>query len=76
LGLHKWEDYGEAVLIEWKEPGFVPGTTEKIKKYVHSQRKCSRCGTMEKRIFADNADGTTAAIGWEKTTEKTQNSTD
>lgn len=66
LGLHKWQDYGEVVLIEWKEPGFVPSTKETIRKYVHSQRKCSQCGLAEKRIFADNRDGTKAAIGWER----------
>jgi hypothetical protein len=64
LGLHKWENVGELVLLTWKEPGFVPGTTEKIRKYVHTERKCSRCSIAQKRILADNPDGTQAAIGW------------
>lgn len=76
LGLHKWENYGEVVVIEWKEPGFAPGTTAKIKKSVHAERKCPRCRTVEKRIFADYADGTRAAVGWEKVTDNTQNQTD
>jgi len=63
-------------LIEWKEPGFAPGTTTKIKKSVRAERKCPRCGTVEKRIFADNANGTRAAVGWEKVTDNTQNETD
>jgi hypothetical protein len=35
---------------------------------------CSRCGIKEKRIFAENIDGSKAAIGWERIDEKTQNS--
>lgn len=74
LGLHKWKNQGEVVLITWKEPGFFPGTTTKVRKYVHSERMCSRCGTKEKRKFAENIDGTLAAVGWERIGEGTQNS--
>jgi hypothetical protein len=35
---------------------------------------CSRCGIKEKRIFAENIDGSKAAIGWERIYDKTQNS--
>jgi hypothetical protein len=74
LGLHKWKNYGEVVLIKWKEPGFVPSTTTKMQKFVDSERMCSRCGIKEKRIFAENIDGSKAAIGWERIYDKTQNS--
>ena len=76
LGFHKWKNYGEVVLIEWKEPGFVPGTKEKIQKLVHAQRKCTRCGIMEKTIFADNIDGTKSAVGRERISDETPNPTD
>jgi len=74
LGMHKWKDYGEIAKITWKEPGFVPSTTEKIEKYVYSERQCLRCGIRLKRIFAPNRDGTQAAIGWEKVTNETASS--
>jgi hypothetical protein len=61
-------------LIKWKEPGFVPSTKTTMQKFVHSERMCSRCGIKEKRIFAENIDGSKAAIGWERIDEKTQNS--
>ncbi|MGA2308719.1 MAG: hypothetical protein ABSG57_04105 [Candidatus Bathyarchaeia archaeon] len=75
LGLHKWKNYGEVVKISWKEPGFVPSTTEKIEKFVHSERMCLRCGIKERRRFAENRDGSQAAIGWERINNGTQNST-
>jgi hypothetical protein len=71
--LHKWKDSGELVLISWKEPGFVPGTTQKIQKYVHPERVCQRCGLKERRIFAENRDGTKAAVGWERIGSEAQN---
>jgi len=76
LGLHKWKNFGEVIMTTWKEPGAFPGTTTKIKKYLQSERKCSRCGIMEKRIFADNPDGTKAPMGWTKTSDETQKSED
>ena len=75
LGVHKWKNYGEIVKISWKEPGFVPATTEKIEKLVHSERMCLRCGIKEKRIYAENRDGSQAAIGWDRINSGTQNST-
>jgi hypothetical protein len=74
LGIHKWKNYGEIVKIAWKEPGFVPSTTQKIEKYVYSERECLRCGMRLRRLFAPNRDGTQAAIGWEKTTNDTKSS--
>jgi hypothetical protein len=74
LRLHKWKNYGEIVLITWKEPGFVPATTHKMQKLVHSERMCSRCGVKERRKFAENADGTKAAVGWEKIKDESQES--
>jgi hypothetical protein len=71
LRFHKWKNYGEIVKISWKEPGFVPSTTEKIEKYVYSERMCLRCGIKEKRIFAGNKDGSQAAVGWERISDKT-----
>jgi len=59
------------VKISWKEPGFVPATTEKIEKYVHSERMCLRCGIKERRKFAGNRDGSQAAVGWERISDKT-----
>jgi hypothetical protein len=75
LGLHRWKNYGEIVKISWKEPGFVPSTTEKIEKYVHSERMCLRCGMKEKRIYAGNRDGSQAAVGWEIIDNLKQDST-
>lgn len=70
LGLHKWRNYGERVLVHWKEPGFLPGTKVKKQKYVLSERKCLRCGIREKRKFFENLDGTSAVAGWERPKEK------
>jgi hypothetical protein len=65
LGMHKWRDYGESVLIVWKEPGFIPGVKTERRKNVLSLRECPRCGVKQKRIFSENIDGTMAAVGWE-----------
>jgi len=65
LGFHRWRNYGERVLIVWKEPGFLPGTKQERRKHVFSERECLRCGIKEKRKFSENIDGTLAAIGWE-----------
>jgi len=70
LGLHKWRNYGERVLIAWEEPGFIIGTKKKIWKYVFSERECLRCGIKEKRLFSENIDGTLAAAGWKRIENK------
>lgn len=63
--MHKWRNYGESVLIVWKEPGFIPSVKTQRHKHVLSQRECPRCGVKQKRIFSENIDGTMAAAGWE-----------
>ncbi|MCK4478168.1 hypothetical protein KAU88_06545 [Candidatus Bathyarchaeota archaeon] len=65
LGFHRWRDYGERVLLIWKEPGLLPGTKQGRRKHVFSERGCLRCGIKEKRKFSENVDGTLAAAGWE-----------
>lgn len=70
LGLHKWKNHGEKVLIVWKEPGFIPGTKVEKRKHVLSERECLRCGIKEKRKFSENLDGTQAAAGWERVAQK------
>jgi hypothetical protein len=42
---------------------------------VHSERMCLRCGIKERRRFAENRDGSQAAIGWERINNGTQNLT-
>jgi len=69
---HKWKNYGDIVLITWKEPGFVPGTTQKIQKHAYSERMCSRCGIKERRKFRDNVDGTKASVGWDRLNQEGQ----
>lgn len=66
LGLHKWRNYGEKVLIVWEEPGLIPFTKKEMKKLVYCKRECLRCGIKEKRKFLENIDGTLAAAGWER----------
>jgi len=65
LGFHRWRDYGERVLLIWKEPGLLPGTKQERRKHVFSERECLWCGIKEKRKFSENVDGTLAAAGWE-----------
>ena len=72
LGLHKWRNYGEKVLIVWEEPGLIPFTKKEMKKLVYCKRECLRCGIKEKRKFLKNIDGTLAAAGWERI-EPTEN---
>ena len=43
LGLHKWKNYGNTVMIYWQEKGFVFGF-ETHSKLVYEKRKCLRCG--------------------------------
>jgi hypothetical protein len=63
--LHKWRNYGESVLIVWKEPGLIPGIKSEKRKHVYSERECLQCGLKMKRKFSENLDGTQAAVGWE-----------
>lgn len=64
MGMHKWSNCGDRVLICWAEPGFVPGTKKEIQREVFCERECLRCGIKERRKFSENIDGTKAADGW------------
>jgi len=71
LGLHKWKDYGELVLITWKEPGVVSvGYTVSKSKNVYTKRKCLRCGVSVERILVNNPDGTVSCVGWRPLSEE------
>jgi len=63
LGLHKWRNYGESVVITWKEPGSLGFTT--YGREVFTQRECLRCGIKVKRKLVHNSDGTLSCIGWD-----------
>jgi len=66
LGLHKWRNYGDSVVITWKEPGaIVPTSYTTQSKEVLTKRKCLRCGVRMKRRLVHNLDGTLSCIGWD-----------
>jgi len=66
LRLHKWRNYGESVVITWKEPGLiVPTSYVTQKRQVFTKRKCLRCGIRMKRRLIYNPDGTLSCIGWD-----------
>jgi len=70
LRLHKWRNYGESVVISWKEPGIIVPTSYRTEtKQVFTKRKCLRCGLRVKRRLVNNPDGTLACIGWENLSE-------
>lgn len=70
LKLHKWRNYGESVVITWKEPGvIVPTSYTTQSRDVFTKRKCLRCGIRMKRILIKNPDGTLSCIGWEPLSE-------
>jgi len=71
LGLHKWRDYGEKVVVTWKEPGRLGymhagrlGFTTHGRE-VLTHRECLRCGIKVKRKLVHNSDGTLSCIGWD-----------
>jgi hypothetical protein len=67
LGLHKWRDFGEKVMIVWKEPAVVKTPYEKFtqkSRKVFTKKKCLRCGIGMKRRLIENPDGTSSCIGW------------
>jgi hypothetical protein len=66
MGLHKWRNFGDRVMISWTESGLIPGTKKDIRKHVFTERECLRCGIKERRLFDENIDGTKAAAGWER----------
>jgi len=57
LGFHKWKNYGEQVMVVWREPGFLPGTKVNKKKHVFSKRSCLRCRVTEEKQFSETIDG-------------------
>jgi hypothetical protein len=68
LGLHKWRDFGESVVITWKEPAVIKTPYEKFtqkSRKVFTRKKCLRCGIKMKRRFVGNPNGTSSCIGWE-----------
>ena len=66
LRLHKWRNYGESVVITWKEPGVIfPKSYTTQSREVLTRRKCLRCGVRIKRRLVNNPDGTLSCVGWE-----------
>ena len=75
LGLHDWRNYGESIVITWKEPTVakmrayeIPHTSTHSRK-VFTKRECLRCGIGMKRKLVNNPDGTLSSIGWEPLSE-------
>ena len=72
LGLHNWRDYGESVVLTWKEPVYKAWRTrapehirsEKVHARKLTKRICLRCGIDMTRILNKNADGTISSVGW------------
>jgi hypothetical protein len=66
LRLHKWRNYGESVVITWKEPGVIfPKSYTTQSREVLTKRECLRCGLRVKRRLVNNPDGTLSCVGWE-----------
>jgi hypothetical protein len=73
LGAHKWRNFGDRVVLVWREPGLLIGTKVTKTKRVYCNRECLRCGIRETRKFIENIDGTMAADGWKQTGEDMNN---
>jgi len=79
LGLHKWRNYGESVVVTWKE--HIHDSRHRItrtgirsrsrteSKQVFTNRECLRCGIRMKRRLVRNSDGTLSSFGWEPISE-------
>ncbi len=66
LRLHKWRNFGEPVVITWKEPGLiVPSSHITQSRKVLTEKECLRCGIRMKRRLINNPDGTLSCIGWD-----------
>jgi hypothetical protein len=69
-GYHEWRDYGERVVVRWKEQQVLEDQicprVGKLRKedVVLSRRECLRCGRQQKRSFLKNEDGTWEVAGW------------
>lgn len=70
-GYHNWRDYGDRVVVRWREPRVVDDPTRphvtKVRKEdaVMSRRKCVHCGLDQKRKFTKTEDSTWETVGWE-----------
>ncbi|MCW3980871.1 MAG: hypothetical protein NWF11_05295 [Candidatus Bathyarchaeota archaeon] len=69
IGIHKWRDHGDRVIVAWKEPGLLFGLKATRMKRVYCDRECVRCNIRETRKFYENIDGTLAPAGWKRVTE-------
>ncbi len=81
LGLHKWRNYGESVVVTWEETlhrwywlyQMWNGFRRRPRSFrfrtrsraVSRKKECLRCGTSMKRILVKNVDGTLSSVGWE-----------
>ena len=75
LGLHKWRNYGESVVVTWKEHIHdshhritrigIRSRSRTKSKQVFTNRECLRCGIRMKRRLVRNSDGTLSSFGWE-----------
>jgi hypothetical protein len=79
LGFHKWRNYGDEIVISWKEPAYVKARgaggskiwLESHQEAVFEGRECKRCGVKLRRKLVENSDGTLSCVGWEPDTEET-----
>ena len=74
LGFHKWQNYGDEVVVSWKEPAYHMGRATWLESHdeaVYEGRECKRCGMKLRRKFVENSDGTFSCVGWEPDTEET-----
>jgi hypothetical protein len=69
IGIHKWRDYGDQVIVAWKEPGIIFGLKATRMKRVYCDRECVRCSVKETRKFYENINGTLAPAGWQRVPE-------
>ncbi len=82
LGFHKWREYGESVVVTWKERtqwGSARDPTLSTRKVlsrfgthsreVFTRRKCLRCGVDLKRRLVKNPDGSLSCVGWDSAPE-------
>jgi len=84
LGLHKWRDFGESVVVTWTEPSPGMGRLQaqwrpyvgevrfdQDSRNVFTERECLRCGIAMKRRIVTNFDGTLSCVGWEQVPSRT-----
>ena len=77
LGFHKWQNYGNEVLIfcqaaifaryeapEWAR--YQMFFWDKFPKVVYEGKRCKRCDRVLMRKFVKTSDGTLSCVGWEE----------